>query len=256
MFTRLSLIVLISFLSHIIIYGQSGDMALIKGGFFKPLYLSDSGDVKVADFYLDVYPISNKEFEFFLTENPKWKKGKVIKLYADDHYLRQFDENSKLKEGIKPNAPVTNISWFAARAYCDSQGKRLPTVDEWEYAARADEKSTDATKKEGYTAYILSWYEKPNSYDQVIGSTYKNYWGIFDMHGLVWEWTYDYNSVLISGESRQDLDENANLFCGGAAVNATDLQNYAAFMRYALRGSLKSNYSVNNLGFRCAKSTK
>lgn len=255
MFARLFAIVLITFLSPII-YGQSGDMAFIKGGSFKPLYLGDSAYVKVNDFQLDVYPVTNADFQKFLEDYPKWQKEKVIKLYADDHYLYQFDENNKLKEGYLPNSPVTNISWFAAKAYCECQGKRLPTVDEWEFAARADETTADASKKEGYTSYILSWYEKPNKYQKVVGSTFKNYWGVYDMHGLVWEWTYDYNSVLISGESRQDLDDNASLFCGGAAVNATDLQNYAAFMRYALRGSLKSNYSVKNLGFRCAKSIK
>lgn len=255
MFSRLLTIVLISFFSHII-YGQSEDMALIKGGTFRPLYVNDSADVKVDDFLLDVNLVSNADFQKFLRENPKWQKKNVIALFAEESYLRQFDDNQALRAGYKANAPVTNVSWFAARAYCDCIGKRLPTVDEWEFAARADETSKDATKKDGYTEYILSWYEKPNSYDRVIGSTYKNYWGVYDMHGLVWEWTYDYNSVLISGESRSDMEENANLFCGGAAVNATDLRNYAAFMRYAMRGSLKSNYSVNNLGFRCAKSVK
>ncbi|MBW7867434.1 MAG: formylglycine-generating enzyme family protein [Brumimicrobium sp.] len=255
MLFRLFSIVLISLFSHFI-YGQSKGMALIKGGSFKPLYVTGQDAIKVNDFELDIYPVTNVEFQRFLIENPKWQKKNVLALYADSHYLSQFDESLKLKNGFKPNAPVTNISWFAARAYCECQGKRLATVDEWEYVARADQTSKDASDKEGFTAYILSWYEKPNSYDKVIGSTFKNYWGVYDMHGLVWEWTYDYNSVLISGESRKDLDENANLFCGGAAVNVEDLRNYAAFMRYAFRGSLKSNYSVKNLGFRCAKSVK
>ena len=73
-----------------------------------------------------------------------------------------------------------------------------------------------------------------------------------DLHGLVWEWTSDFNSVLISGESRKDVDKDSNLFCGSAAVGASDLMNYAAFMRYAIRGSLKARYNMSNLGFRCA----
>jgi formylglycine-generating enzyme required for sulfatase activity len=129
----------------------------------------------------------------------------------------------------------------------------LPTLDEWEYAAMADQNSPDARKKETYNQLILDWYEAPKTFNNSIGSTFKNYWGIYDLHGLVWEWTMDFNSVLISGESRKDVDKDSNLFCGSAAVGASDLMNYAAFMRYAFRGSLKANYSIRNLGFRCAQ---
>ena len=129
-------------------------------------------------------------------------------------------------------------------------------MDEWEFAAMADETTADARKKETYNEYILGWYESRNTYSKIVGSTFKNYWGVYDLHGLVWEWTSDFNSVLISGESRKDVDKDSNLFCGSAAVGASDLMNYAAFMRYAFRGSLKANYSVRNLGFRCAKSVE
>ena len=51
----------------------------------------------------------------------------------------------------------------------------------------------------------------------------------------------------------KDKDTDKDLFCGSGSVNATDLMNYAAFMRYAFRGSIKANYTTKNLGFRCAK---
>jgi len=85
-----------------------------------------------------------------------------------------------------------------------------------------------------------------------MANTFKNFWGVHDMHELVWEWTQDFNSVMISSESRSD-GKNNNLFCSSAAVGATDLMNYAAIMRYAFRSSVKGNYAINNLGFRCAK---
>ncbi|HLV41079.1 MAG TPA: formylglycine-generating enzyme family protein [Brumimicrobium sp.] len=231
-------------------------MALIKGGTYIPLYGSDSMPVKVDDFSIDVYPVTNAEYITFLKENPKWKKSNVIALYADGAYLRHFKDELTLKDGENPNAPMTNVSWFAAKKYCECQGKRLPTLDEWEYVGMSDQKNADARSKDDYNKFILSWYEKPSTYHQEIGSTFENYWGVYDMHGLVWEWTQDFNSVLISGESRSDKDGNQDLFCGGAALGSTDLMNYAAFMRYAFRGSVKANYSVRTLGFRCAKSLK
>ena len=114
----------------------------------------------------------------------------------------------------------------------------------------------DARSNEAYNKFILSWYEKPKTFSNLVGSTFKNYWQVYDLHGLVWEWTSDFNSVLISGESRNDVDKNSELFCGSAAINATDLMNYAAFMRYAIRGSLKARYTMKNLGFRCVKDIK
>ncbi|WP_299204791.1 formylglycine-generating enzyme family protein [Brumimicrobium sp.] len=253
MFSKFLTVVVIIFLS-LISYGQKEGMALIKGGQYIPLYGTDSNIVKVQDFYIDQYPVTNAEYVKFLEDNPKWRKSNVIALYADGNYLRHFKDDLNLKDGELENAPMTNVSYFAAKKYCECQGKRLPTLDEWEYVGMADEKDADARTKDEYNKFILSWYEKPNSYNQEVGSTFENYWGVYDMHGLVWEWTQDFNSVLISGESRSDVDGGNDLFCGGAALGSSDLMNYAAFMRYAFRGSVKANYSIRNLGFRCAKS--
>lgn len=255
MFSKLFNIVFIVFFS-LTSYGQLEGMALIKGGTYIPLYGTDSMPVKVENFHIDKYPVTNAEYVKFLEENPKWRKSNVIALYADGNYLRHFKDELSLKDGELENGPMTNVSWFAAKKYCECLGKRLPTLDEWEYVGMADEKRLDARSKDEYNKFILGWYEKPNSFNQEVGSTFKNYWGVYDMHGLVWEWTQDFNSVLISGESRKDVDGSNNLFCGGAALGSSDLMNYAAFMRYAFRGSIKANYSIRTLGFRCAKSIK
>ena len=68
-----------------------------------------------------------------------------------------------------------------------------------------------------------------------------------------WEWTEDFNSVLTTNDSRTAEYDDKGLFCASAATTATDVLNYASFMRYAFRQSLKANYTVANLGFRCAK---
>lgn len=233
-------------------YCQSDSMVKIKGGEFVPLYGTKT-EIPVGNFKMDVYPVTNAEFLEFVKERPEWKRSKVKKLFADENYLKGWKNDETLGEGMFPDSPVTNVSWYAAKNYCECQGKRLPTVDEWEYVAMADETSPDAREKESYNKFILGWYETPKTFKNRIGETFKNYWGVYDLHGLVWEWTIDFNSVLISGESRSDKTGENNLFCGAAAVGATDLMNYAAFMRYAFRGSMKANYSIKNLGFRCVE---
>lgn len=231
-------------------------MAPITGGTYIPLYGRDSLQVTISDFSMDVYPVTNEEFLEFVKTHTKWRKSKVIKLFADDGYLVRWASDTTLSASQLLKGPVTNISWFAANDYCDCQGKRLPTIDEWEYVAMANETQSDARTIKSYNEYILSWYEKPKTFNNEIGSTFKNYWNVYDLHGLVWEWTSDFNSVLISGESRKDVDNDSNLFCGSAAIGATDLMNYAAFMRYAIRGSVKAKYTMQNLGFRCVKDKK
>ncbi|NJW52340.1 formylglycine-generating enzyme family protein [Salinimicrobium sp. CDJ15-91] len=227
-------------------------MARVQGGEFIPLYGTRT-EVPVGDFLMDVYPVTNAEFLQFVKENERWRRSQVKKLFADENYLRPWKNDLSLGEGMLPNAPATNISWYAAKNYCECQGKRLPTIDEWEYVAMANEKLPDARTEGSYNQYILSWYETPNTSGNPVGRTFKNYWGIYDLHGLVWEWTLDFNSVMIGGESRNDSTGDNKLFCGAAAVGATDLMNYAAFMRYAFRGSIKAQYAVKNLGFRCVQ---
>lgn len=240
-------------LSFVINTNSQSNTVSIKGGTYIPLYGRDSLQVTIQDFDMDVYPVTNQEYLDFVIEYPKWKKSNVIKLFADDSYLIDWTSDTTIGKNQSSKAAITNISWFAAKAYCDCQDKRLPTIDEWEYVAMANEDLPDARQLKTYNEYILSWYEKPKTFNNEIGSTFKNYWGIYDLHGLVWEWTLDFNSVLVSGESRKDVDNDSDLFCGSAAIGATDLMNYAAFMRYAIRGSVKAKYTMRNLGFRCVK---
>src|SRR6218665_482235 len=235
---------------------QEKGMAFIKEGSFVPLYGAVSKNpVVVKSFYIDIYPVTNSEFLEFVKKNPSYQRSKIKGIFADKSYLSYW-KNDLDFGNAKPNSPVTGVSWFAAKKYCECEGKRLATMDEWEYVAMADTKKIDARTKKEFNEYILSWYEKSRTYENEIGKTFKNYWGVYDMHGLVWEWTSDFNSIFLSGESRKDKDTDKNLFCGSGSVNATDLMNYAAFMRYAFRGSLKAQYSTRNLGFRCASTTK
>ncbi|MBT0810376.1 formylglycine-generating enzyme family protein [Litoribacter ruber] len=228
-------------------------MALVRGGEFLPLYGAVKNEmVQVKDFYMDAKPVTHADFLEFVQKNPQWKKSMVKKIFADERYLTAWDGDQQVPSELH-NSPVNNISWFAAKAYCECQGKRLPTVDEWEYAAMADEKIKDARKDSLYNVKIIRTYEKPKTHLLKVGQGEKNYWGIFDLHGLVWEWTQDFNSVIIAGESRNNGNGEKGLFCASGAVGANDLMNYAAFMRYAIRASLKANHTVTTKGFRCVK---
>jgi formylglycine-generating enzyme required for sulfatase activity len=239
------------------LWSQNAPMVSIKRGAYVPLYgTTDKKPVEIAAFEMDVYPVTNAQFVTFLKKYPAYTRSKMKGIFADKSYLSHWQSDYDYGKNNLSTAPVTNVSWFAAKKYCECQGKRLPTMDEWEYVAMADKKRIDARTKEDFNKYIMSWYEKPKTYANPIGQTYKNYWGVYDMHGLVWEWTADFNSIFLSGESRKDKDTDKNLFCGSGSVNASDLMNYAAFMRYAFRGSLKARYTTKNLGFRCADDKK
>lgn len=229
------------------------DMKMIGAGSYLPLYGSDTDEVFVPAFYLDVYPVTNQDFLAFVKAKPSWRKSKILGLFADGNYLNGWLNDTTLAADMDPHAPVTNVSWFAAKEYCDCLEKQLPTMDEWEYAAMASETQANAQTDSVFNRRIISSYEMPKTYLKPVGSTYENYWGIYDMHGLVWEWTFDFSSVLISGESRKDGQTDRNLFCAAGAMSATNLMDYAAFMRYAFRGSIKAKYNIRNLGFRCAK---
>jgi formylglycine-generating enzyme required for sulfatase activity len=236
-------------------FGVETPMVSVEGGKYIPLYGGKNKEVEVNNLLIDVYPVSSENFLAFVKQNKRWRKSQIKKLFADGNYLNNWKNDTILPSDVKPNSPITNVSWYAANAYCECQGKRLATVDEWEFVAMANENVADARKIEEYNQYILDWYEKPKTFNNEIGKTFKNYYGVYDLHGLVWEWTSDFNSILLTGESRSDVTTDKNLFCGSGSLNASDLMNYAAFIRYAFRGSVKANYAVKNLGFRCVKDT-
>lgn len=228
-------------------------MVLIKGGTYLPFYGTDSSLVKVEDFLLDEKPVTNAEFLDFVQKNPKWKRSNVKAVFADETYLKDWQNDETLPKNADPNAAVTFVSWFAAKDYAKSAGKRLPTLDEWEYVAMADEESANARKKPTYSAHLINLYNEKNREKNPVKVSKPNFYGVYNMFDLVWEWTDDFNSIMTTSDSRTAEFDDKGLFCASAATSATDVLNYASFMRYAFRSSLKANYTVGNLGFRCAK---
>jgi sulfatase modifying factor 1 len=203
--------------------------------------------LKIESFQIQSHPVTVSEFKKFLIDHPYWNKEKASSLFKDDYYLSDL-------ETAPPQAPITFTTWFSARAYCQSLGLRLPTLNEWEYVAAASEKKLDANREEKFLRRILNWYGEPQGEKlKDVGSIYKNKYGLWDMHGLIWEWVDDFNTSFVTGESREDGSFNKDMFCGSGSLSSTDKENYAAYMRFAFRSGLKGKASVWNLGFRCAK---
>lgn len=236
--------------------GSEAGMVHIAGGEYVPLDTKDAAPRKVDGFRMDVRAVTNGEFLEFVRSHPKWRKSRVPATFADANYLKHWAGDLDLgPEGEAiADSPVTNVSWFAAKAYCEAQGKRLPTVDEWEFAARADLTREDATGSGEFNRRLLDWYSKPaTEILPAAGDAEANVYGVRGLHGVIWEWVLDFNNAMVTGESRGDGGLDRKLYCAGGAVGATDVSNYAAFMRYAFRASLKGNYTVGSLGFRGVK---
>lgn len=230
-------------------------MVYIKGGLYKPFYGSDTILVDVKPFLIDERPVTNAEFLAFVKANPQWQRSSVKKIFVDASYLKDWKSDTELPLNADPEAPVCFVSWFAAKAFAKSIGKRLPTLDEWEFVAMADTDTPNARNKPSYSDAILDLYlEKDRQYKKVKQSK-PNYWGVYNVFDLIWEWTDDFNSALTTGDSRAGEYDDKGLFCAGGATSATDVLNYAAYMRYSMRTAIKANYTIANLGFRCAKDT-
>lgn len=233
------------------------DMSEIAAGVYQPLYVSkDNPAIPVAGFKLDKTPVTNQAFYTFVQHYPQWKKTQKVSLLAEENYLRHWPtvEREAQPRAEDAQKPVVNVSWFAAQAYCQAQQKRLPTVAEWEYVALASVTQVNASQDEGYRKKILDWYAKAaNQPLTEVGQDSPNVWGVHNMHGLIWEWTEDFNAALVSGESRNDSSVDTALYCASGSVGAVNPNDYAAFMREGFRSSLQAKFTLNSLGFRCAQ---
>ncbi len=229
-------------------------MQRVDSGTFMPLYTLTNEPVTVDSFLLDSHPVTNAEFLEFVRESPEWSRSAVKPIFAQSGYLAHWTSDFEFPEEIA-ESPVVNVSWFAARAYAKSRDKRLPTLHEWEFAGRASETDPNAAADQRFVNRILGWYSQPPTEPlSPVGRGFRNVYGVWDMHGLVWEWVDDFSSVLVSGESRKGGETDRQLFCAAGVQGSSDPGDYAAFMRYALRSSLKANFTLKTLGFRCAKS--
>lgn len=233
-------------------------MARIPAGYFRPLYAAAGQDrERVASFLLDREPVTKAEFLDFVRNAPEWRRSTVRRVFAERSYLADWRGDLDAGPGAIGRSAVTNVSWFAARAFCEARGRRLPTTNEWEYAAAASETRRHPHSDATFTQRLLSLYQRRStSQAAMLGAGFRNVFGVSDLHGVVWEWTQDFNATVITDDSRASgggVDaRDHHLFCASAAIGATDLTDYPAFLRYAVRSGLTGRSTTSGLGFRCA----
>lgn len=209
-------------------------MVLVEGGEF---YMGDENGnedekpvhkVRIKSFYLDIYEVSQKEFENVMGYNPSINKN--------------------------PDAPVENVTWFEANEYATKVGKRLPTEAEWEYAARGGNK-TNNVKFSRTDSIINTVYFSANSYGKAHFNSeakYSNELGIYNMLGNVWEWCYDWYENNYYFNSDYDNPQGPQIgkykvLRGGSWASTIENCNYF------YRNSLMPTSRGPSIGFRCAK---
>jgi formylglycine-generating enzyme required for sulfatase activity len=154
-----------------------------------------------------------------------------------------------------PNRPVENVSWedvqeFIRRLNAREGGTtyRLPTEAEWEYAARA---GTTTRWSFGDDASQLGRYARHDGNaggpTHPVGQLQPNPWGLYDMHGNVWEWVQDWYGKYTSGTAVDPTGPSS----GSRRVNrGASWCNAARVCRSAVRNGDAPDYRRGNLGFR------
>ncbi len=142
----------------------------------------------VEAFLIDKYPVTNAQYKIFLDANPQWQKKRIVEIYHDGNYLITWSGNNYPRG--KADYPVVDVSWYAAMAYTQWSGKRLPTEAEWEKTARG-----------GLVGKIYPWGDEIDmsmanfgmhvGKTTLIGKYPPNDYGVYDMVGNVWEWCLD-----------------------------------------------------------------
>ncbi len=159
--------------------------------------------------------------------------------------------------------PVENVSWddaqeFIRRLNAKEGGSkyRLPTEAEWEYAARAgsDTAYCYGDDPDAESLHQYAWYNKNSGgKTQIVGKLKPNAWGLYDMHGNVWEWVQDwYDSEYYTKTPEKDPLNNA----GGSdrVLRGGGWRNVAGHCRSASRNSRSPDYRYEYRGFRLARS--
>lgn len=224
--------------------------------------------VTVSDFYMSKYELTQSEYESVMGNNPSNFKGDNLPVESVSWLdaIAYCNARSE-KEGLTPVYTVDgqNISWNRS-----ANGYRLPTEAEWEYACRAGsetpfymENSPSADDANYYGHYPYQIEEnyfsqgnlevQPGEYRQTtidVGSFKENSYGLFDMHGNVGEWVWDYYGEYSSDEQNDPTGPETGtlrVYRGGG------WNDFAKNMRSAYRATLSPEKGSFNIGIRLVR---
>ena len=229
-------------------------------------------EVMIGDFWLDKYPVTNKEFVKFLNDFSKKNQAKIseitnfIDLNSDNSKI-VFEDSTYKVDQLFNNHPIVNVSWYGASAYSKFHNKRLPTEAEWEKAARgADQRlypwgnSIDSSCANYWDSMDpfdnnttpVGFYNGANYGDFQTNNSHSPF-GIYDLVGNVREWVSDwYQRNYYSNSPLEDppgpSDGDKRVIRGNGFLFLED------DLRATRRNSMPPQKTANYIGFRCAKS--
>jgi len=239
-----------------VIFSEPGRYELVRipGGLFmmgspgsKGGRYDDEGplhEVRIPDFYLGRYPVTNQEYAIFLKENQDMSEAEY---WAD----RRFNQ---------PRQPVVGVSWDEVKQYAEWAGLRLPSEAEWEYACRAGARTRYYSGDDEKDLDRAGWYDE-NSDNQThpVGEKEPNDFGLYDMHGNAWEWVEDdwhddykgapdNGSVWEGGVWEDDIRGSIRVIRGGSWAGG------AFYCWSTFRGYERPEVLDDILGFRLSRS--
>ena len=184
--------------------------------------------VTLKPFYIGKYEVTFEQYDDFATRTGR-------DLPRDGGYDRG-------------QRAVVDINWNDAVAFCESLGYRLPTEQEWEYAARSagQEDFFSGTSDPKELAEYAVLRSSNINFSFIVGSKKPNALGLYDMSGNVFEWIGEYYQFYSEPENLHDLnDDGIRIIRGGSFA-----EEQGATRTYWRVGTLR-DVRATDLGFRC-----